>query len=196
MSSIIFSKGDIMEIKNMTPHEVKIVNEEGNVIKTFPRSANPIRLESETKKVGDLFINESPKKNGMEKVILSRNGWSIRGGEAPPVFDLMCSACGRDGGNGFGGYSHCCGAEEVEPRNSEGDFTRIPLTITKMGAGNLPPKKEGQYYIVSRTVQEAYPERDDFVIPNETVRDKEGKIVGCRSLAISPSFSFSGGERE
>lgn len=109
------------KLNNLTPHEVKIVNEKGNVIKTFPRSQSPVRLESETKRVGTL--NE------------------------------------------------------------------IPLSKTEMGAGNLPPKKEGQYYIVSRTVQSAYPDRADLLIPNETVRDEKGRIVGCKSLAVSPSFS-------
>lgn len=110
-------------IKNKTPHNVKIMSKRGNVIKTFPRSQSPIRLESETKRVGVM--------------------------------------------------------EE------------IPLSRTTMEGGNLPPEKEGQYYIVSRAVQSAYPDRTDLLIPNETVRDDKGRIVGCQSLAVPENFSSS-----
>lgn len=111
-----------MKVKNKTPHEVKIVDEYGDVIKIFPRSTNLIRLESETKRVGEL--------------------------------------------------------------NS------IPLSKTEMKGGDMPPEEHGVYYIVSRAVQEAYPERRDLLIPNETVRDDNGKIVGCKSLAVFSSLKF------
>src|SRR6056297_3415854 len=109
------------KIINKTPHNVKIMSKRGNVIKTFPRSQSPIRLKSETKRVGEI-------------------------GE-------------------------------------------IPLSRTTMEGGDLPPEKEGRYYIVSRAVQSAYPDRTDLLIPNETVRDDEGRIVGCQSLAVPENFS-------
>jgi len=47
----------------------------------------------------------------------------------------------------------------------------------------LPPKKEGQYIIVSVPVAQAHPERKDLIIPDDLVRDG-GKIVGCKSFSI------------
>jgi hypothetical protein len=133
---------DSPRINNATPHEVVIVDDNGEEIITFSPIKNPIvlaqkpiRLETNTLRVGALKGLENDK-------------W-IR--------------------------------EKVD----------VPLSLTKMGAAEeLPPQKEGQFYIVSRAVQEAYPERQDFLIPNETVRDEEGKIVGCKSLAISPGFKL------
>lgn len=108
------------EIRNKTPHDVNIVDENGKVVKTFPRSKNSIRLDSETKRVGEIEV----------------------------------------------------------------DDTFIPLSKTVMGDANLPEKRDDVLYIVSRIVQESFPERYDFIIPNEIVRDDEGKIVGCKSLAV------------
>lgn len=48
---------------------------------------------------------------------------------------------------------------------------------------NLPAPEEGTLYIVSRIVAAACPGRDDLVIPNDLVRDENGNIIGCRSLA-------------
>lgn len=47
----------------------------------------------------------------------------------------------------------------------------------------LPEPKENTIYIVSALVAGAVKHRDDLVIPNDTVRDEQGRIVGCRSLA-------------
>ncbi len=51
------------------------------------------------------------------------------------------------------------------------------------GTEELPPKRKGTYYIVSLPVAQAFPERTDFLIPDELVRDENGKIIGCRSFA-------------
>ncbi len=72
---------------------------------------------------------------------------------------------------------------------SLGKIGDIPITETIMKTeGDLPKKKIGVFYIVSRAVQEAYPDRIDLFIPNESVRDKDGKIIGCRSLAFNNSL--------
>ena len=47
----------------------------------------------------------------------------------------------------------------------------------------LPEPQEDTYYIVSALVAGAAKNRDDLLIPNDTVRDEQGRIVGCRSLA-------------
>ncbi len=54
----------------------------------------------------------------------------------------------------------------------------------KYGAVNdLPPYEEGTYYIVSRIVAEACKDRNDLLLVNDTVRDEDGKIIGCKSFS-------------
>ena len=65
---------------------------------------------------------------------------------------------------------------------------RIPVTRSVYGkVTNLPEQKNGTAYIVSLLVAKAAKEegRDisDLFIPNETVRDEQGRIVGCQSVA-------------
>ena len=47
----------------------------------------------------------------------------------------------------------------------------------------LPPVQDETWYIVSRIVAEAAKTRKDLLVPDETVRDEEGRIVGCKSFA-------------
>ena len=59
----------------------------------------------------------------------------------------------------------------------------IPVTRTVYGAvEGLPEPKDGTVYVVSSIVAARCPDRDDVFIPNESVRDSEGRIVGCKSL--------------
>ena len=46
----------------------------------------------------------------------------------------------------------------------------------------LPAPIQGTWYIVSRIVAEAA-QRSDLLVPDETVRNSEGQIVGCKSFA-------------
>lgn len=60
----------------------------------------------------------------------------------------------------------------------------IPVIESTMGdVEGLPERQEKVGYIVSRVVAEAVRERDDVFIPDDSVRDEEGRIIGCRSLA-------------
>ncbi len=52
----------------------------------------------------------------------------------------------------------------------------------KLSKEALPEKKDNTYYIVSLPVLQAYPDRKDFIAPNDLVRDEEGKIIGCKSF--------------
>ena len=47
----------------------------------------------------------------------------------------------------------------------------------------LPEPKENTIYIVSALVAGAVKNRDDLVVPNDTIRDDQGMIVGCKNLA-------------
>jgi len=65
-----------------------------------------------------------------------------------------------------------------------GEINNITLTKTAFGeVENLPESEENIYFIVSRLVASACDDRNDLLIPNETVRDENGNIIGCRSLA-------------
>lgn len=51
----------------------------------------------------------------------------------------------------------------------------------------LPEEEQGTYYIVSSIVANAVKElkldRDDIIVVNDSVRDENGRIVGCKSFA-------------
>ena len=60
----------------------------------------------------------------------------------------------------------------------------VSFTITKYGLNNqtLPKVEEGTIYIVSKIFLKAFPSRLDFYMVNETVKDENGHIIGCKSL--------------
>lgn len=69
-------------------------------------------------------------------------------------------------------------------RTTVGSINGIPLTQNRFGkVTGLPEPQKDTVYIVSALVANACKERDDLVIPDETVRDGQGRIIGCRSLA-------------
>ena len=47
----------------------------------------------------------------------------------------------------------------------------------------LPDKQEGVLYIVSRITAEALPNRDDLLMVDGTVRDDDGRIIGCTGFS-------------
>ena len=44
---------------------------------------------------------------------------------------------------------------------------------------NLPEPKPDTYYIVSKMLAQACPEREDFILPGNLVRNESGDVVGC-----------------
>lgn len=65
-----------------------------------------------------------------------------------------------------------------------GEINNIPLTHTIFGqVEGLPMVQDGIYYIVSRMILENCIDRKDLLVPNEVVRDINGNIIGCKSLA-------------
>ena len=59
----------------------------------------------------------------------------------------------------------------------------VPITETVFGeVTGLPLETEGTYYVVSRMVASAAPERHDLLVPGLQVRDEQGRVVGCKSL--------------
>ena len=73
-----------------------------------------------------------------------------------------------------------------EIKEKIGTVNGVPIFRKKMVAEEgafLPPQEEGTLYIVSLPVALAFRERQDFVIPDDLVRDNEGRVIGCRALA-------------
>lgn len=61
----------------------------------------------------------------------------------------------------------------------------IPVTKQEFGAvEGLPAPQEGTYYLVSRLVAAACPERHDLLIPGPLVRNEAGQPVGCQGLSV------------
>ena len=52
----------------------------------------------------------------------------------------------------------------------------------------LPDPQDDVAYIVSLMLASACPDRADFYVPNESVRDSSGKVVGCKSLSRNPYY--------
>ncbi len=64
-------------------------------------------------------------------------------------------------------------------------INHIPITTTSYGeVEGLPEPNDDEVYIVSSLVAQRCKHRKDVFIPNESVRDEKGRIIGCRSLGI------------
>lgn len=64
-----------------------------------------------------------------------------------------------------------------------GEINGIPVTSTEFGeVEGLPAPTPDTVYIVSSLVASRVRDRVDVFIPNESVRDENGRIIGCRSL--------------
>lgn len=64
-----------------------------------------------------------------------------------------------------------------------GNIDGIPITKTAFGeVEGLPEPAEGTIYLVSSLVAQRVTNRNDVFIPSESVRDDQGRIIGCKSL--------------
>lgn len=66
------------------------------------------------------------------------------------------------------------------------DLNNVAIPISSSSYGevvDLPAPQDGVYYVVSRLVMSACPNRQDLLVPNDLVRDDAGRVIGCRSLA-------------
>jgi hypothetical protein len=105
------------KITNLTPHEVTLVDDNGNIIATFPPSGIVARVSVKTIRVATI--------------------------------------------------------------------NNIPISTSSFGeVENLPEPNDEEVFIVSSLVAQRCKHRKDVFIPNESVRDDKGRIIGCRSLGI------------
>ena len=77
-------------------------------------------------------------------------------------------------------------ARASEQRKKIGEINGITVNVVTLGnVVDLPPPKPNTFYIVSRVVAEAERgKRKDLLIPDESIRDASGKIIGAKSFAI------------
>ena len=131
--------GDILisdiELVNLTPHYIDIVDEEGHIIDRLEPTNSPLRLEEKKTKVATLRVRQ------------------IR-----------------------------------QPIDSDGtdayiDYVEVPLYRRVLHTTYLPEKVEGRAYIVSLPVALMNTHRNDLFVPNDYVRDNNGRIVGVLSLS-------------
>jgi hypothetical protein len=77
----------------------------------------------------------------------------------------------------------------IVPRLTEkseqiGEVVGIPVFTKSFGdVQDMPNEEKGVIYIVSALAAGVLKHRNDVYIPNGTVRDEKGRIVGCTSLA-------------
>jgi hypothetical protein len=73
----------------------------------------------------------------------------------------------------------------VERRIIYGEISGIKVNNVRLTLDgvDLPPYIPKTYYIVSRVLAE-YARRSDFLIPDELIRDEQGRIIGCTSFAV------------
>ena len=72
--------------------------------------------------------------------------------------------------------------EEIGKFEIEGEI----IPVMRKGYGEdegMPASHPLTVYIVSALLAQAMPYRDDLYIPNDTVRDEKGRIIGCKSFA-------------
>jgi hypothetical protein len=86
----------------------------------------------------------------------------------------------------------------VETIHPSGTIARVSMTTEIVGQINgfevrkntynevvdLPPREEGTIYIVSALVAQAAKDRYDLVVPDGSVRDADGRIIGCTGFAV------------
>lgn len=73
----------------------------------------------------------------------------------------------------------------VERRQPGFYIEGIPVNrVTFENPQDTPRCVEGIYYIVSQIIKHSYPDREDFIAPDEMVRSVDGEIIGCKSFRI------------
>ena len=83
--------------------------------------------------------------------------------------------------------ARCAAVREVLDEVELANNLRVPITQITLGAlADLPEPQEGTIFIVSLNAAKAAKlagRMDDIVVPDDTVRDPTGRIIGCRAFA-------------
>jgi len=69
------------------------------------------------------------------------------------------------------------------PFEHNGNTVDVPVNRSVFGeVEGLPQPEPNTLLIVSMVVAKALPERQDLICPDQTVRDNEGRIIGCQAF--------------
>lgn len=85
---------------------------------------------------------------------------------------------------------------------ASGTVARVEKTVIKVGeidgvsvyntfysnVSGLPEPQKGTVFIVSSLTAEAITDRDDVYVPSISVRDENGKILGCQGIGAPLQF--------
>lgn len=86
-----------------------------------------------------------------------------------------------------GTMARCSSERKIIGEIEVAEGVKIPLTQVVLGeVSGLPAPEEGTIYIVSLHVANRVARGGrtmDILVPDESIRDADGKIVGCRALA-------------
>ena len=73
-------------------------------------------------------------------------------------------------------------AHTVGERHLDGIHHEVSLVAFTRAAVDLPDRAPGVWYVVSLPFALEHP-REDLLVPYDEVRDPDGRIIGCRTLA-------------
>lgn len=77
--------------------------------------------------------------------------------------------------------------EKIASVKIEGNDNPTSINVVTFGdIEGLPDPKPQIFYLVSRIVAEACPDRKDLLMVDETIRDEKGRIVAASSLSQMP----------
>lgn len=64
-----------------------------------------------------------------------------------------------------------------------GHINGVPITRKRFEEiEGLPQPEKNLYFIVSYMIAARCKDRDDLLVPNELIKDRYGRVIGCRSL--------------
>ena len=143
------------KIRNFTPHDVTVVMESGSL--TFPSEG--VARCATTREVIDVVYTREP--------------------------GSPCGRCGNMSDSTTCDYAIVSDVFQNESKGQCPPLLSIKINSTSFGeVDGLPEPQEGTIFIVSALVAQALKGvRNDLVIPDDTVRDEQGRIIGCRALA-------------
>lgn len=77
-----------------------------------------------------------------------------------------------------------CAVNRVQVDTVTVDGISVPVNQTRFGkVSDLPDPQPDTIYVVSAIAAQAVPDRWDVFIPDDVVRDDQGRIIGARALA-------------
>lgn len=65
----------------------------------------------------------------------------------------------------------------------DGFIDEIKVVRRTFTTANVPEPQEGTVFIVSTIVKTAFPDRHDFIVPCDFIRNDEGQIMACKAFA-------------